>query len=174
MQDCQTFCELGVGSGRNIYYFHEKYPQWMYTGNDINPNIHDEIKSIYPDLLNWASIEIIDTLSYLKKDNFQTDITFTRGHLMHIPNDVISEVCNLISKKTSRCILLHEVYLSSKGLSLRKKLKYRKYRFDRDYEEMFPGFTLKEKLIGNHPTRKGICQCSYFFQERIFCLRGII
>lgn len=36
MQDCQTFCELGVGSGRNIYYFHEKYPQWMYTGNDIN------------------------------------------------------------------------------------------------------------------------------------------
>ena len=79
------FLRVGVGSGRNIHYFHQKHPEWTYIGNDINPNIHDEIKSVYPDLLNWASIEIIDTLSYLRKADFQTDITFTHGHLMHIP-----------------------------------------------------------------------------------------
>lgn len=168
MENCSIFCELGAGSGRNIYYFHEKYPQWTYIGNDINPDIHNQIRSIYPELLDWASIEIVDTLSFLNKDDFQTDITFTHGHLMHLPNDVIGEVCSLISKKTRRYILLYEAYLNNRGISLRKKLKYRKYRFDRDYKEMFPGFVLEEKLINNHPTKKGIRQCTYFFKKEIF------
>ena len=165
MQGCQTFCELGVGSGRNIHYFHQKHPEWTYIGNDINPNIHNEIKSIYPDLLDWASIEITDTLSYLRKADFQTDITFTHGHLMHIPDDVIGEVCSLIAKKTRRCILLHEAYLNGPGISFAKRRKYRRYRFDRDYEGMFPGFIVEEKNIFEHPVRKGIRYCQYFFKN---------
>jgi len=165
MKGCRTFCELGAGSGRNIYYFHEKYPQWIYTGNDINPNIHNEIKSIYPDLLNWASIEIIDTLNFLKKDDFQTDITFTHGHLMHLPNDVIDEVCSLIAQKTRRYILLHEAYINGPGISLTKRWKYRRYRFDRDYEAMFSGFILEDKNILGHPNKKWIRHCQYFFKK---------
>jgi hypothetical protein len=168
MKDSSVFCELGAGSGRNIYYFHDKYPQWTYIGNDINPNIHNEIKSIYPDLLSWAEIQIIDTLTYLRKEDFQTDITFTHGHLMHLPNDVIDEACDLIARKTRRYILLYEAYLNDKGISLRKKLKYKKYRFDRDYEGMFPGFVLKEKLISSHKTKKWIRQCTYFFTKESF------
>lgn len=167
MIDCRLFCELGVGSGRNIYYFHRKYPKWKYIGNDINPNIYNEIKSIYPDLLDWATIEIIDTLSYLQKNNLQMDVTFTHGHLMHIPNDVIGEVCTLIAQKTKRYILFQEAYLNEKGISFMKRWKYKIYRFDRDYEGMFPGFVMEEKHVIGHPTKKGIRYGRYFFKKRI-------
>ena len=166
MEDCAIFCELGAGSGRNIYYFHQKHTEWTYKGNDINPNIHNEIKSVYPDLLSWTDIQIIDTLSYLRKDDFHTDITFTHGHLMHLPGDVIKEVCSLIDEKTRRYILLHEAYINDRGISLAKRLKYRKYRFDRDYEGMFAGFLLEEKHITEHPVKKGIRYCTYFLKKQ--------
>ncbi len=134
MAACHIFYELGVGSGRNLYNFHEKHKEWIYIGNDINPNTYNEIKSIYPGLLDWASIKIIDTLSYLRKDALQRDVTFTHGHLMHIPNDVIEEVCSLTVQKTKRYILLYEAYLNENGIGLIKKLKYKTYRSDRDYE----------------------------------------
>lgn len=165
MTDCSVFCELGVGSGRNIYYFHEKYPDWKYLGNDISPNIHNEIRSVYPDLLDWADIEINDTLCYLRNPDFETDITFTHGHLMHLPNEVIKEVCQLIAAKTQKYLLLNEAYINGRGLSLRKKLKYRKYRFDRDYENMFPGFILRKKHISDHPTKKAIRHGIYLFKK---------
>lgn len=164
MIGCRIFCELGVGSGRNIYYFHEKYPEWTYIGNDINPNIYEDIRSIYPDLLNWAYIEIVDTLNYLRKD-IKVDVTFTHGHLMHIPDDVIGEVCGLIAQKTDKYILLNEAFLAEKGIGFMKRWKYRKYRFDRDYEGMFPGFVLEEKHVFSHPTKKGIRYGRYFFKK---------
>ena len=160
----KIFCELGVGSGRNIHYFHEKHPELTYIGNDINPNTYEDIKSIYPDVLDYASIEIIDTLKYLKKVS-KIDITFTHGHLMHIPDDTINEVCDLIAQNTSRYILLYEAYLNEKGIGLIKKLKYSRYWFDRDYEGMFPGFALEEKDISLHPTKKGIRYGRYFFSK---------
>ena len=165
MNECQTFCELGAGSGRNIWYFHEKYPNWTYSGNDINPDIHNQIATIYPSLLDWADIAITDTLTFLQRGDFSTDITFTHGHLMHLPNDVIDEVCALIAQKTRKYILLHEAYLNGRGIELRKRLKYRKYRFDRDYHDRFPGFELKDKRISNHPTKKGIRHCVYLFEK---------
>jgi hypothetical protein len=166
MADCSSFCELGVGSGRNLHYFHEKYPQWTYTGNDINPNIHNDIRTIYPDLLNWAKIEVMDTLTYLRQENFHPDIVFTHGHLMHLPNDVIEEVCNLISAKCQKHILLHEAFLNGPEIGFIKRWKYRKYRFDRDYEGMFPGFAIDDKKIFPHPIKKGIHYCHYFFEKR--------
>ena len=116
--------------------------------------------------MDWASIEIIDTLSYLRKDALQREVTFTQGHLMHIPNDVIKEVCSLITQKTKRYILLYEAYLNEKGIGLIKKLKYKTYRFDRDYEEMFTGgFVLEEKHVFSHPTKKVIRYGRYFFKR---------
>lgn len=165
MNGCKTFCELGAGSGRNIWYFHEKHPNWTYRGNDINPDIHNQIAAIYPNLLDWADIAIADTLTFLQRGDFSTDITFTHGHLMHLPNDVIDEICALIAQKTRKCILLHEAYLNGRGIGLRKRLKYRKYRFDRDYEDRFQGFELKDKCVSNHPTKKGIRYCVYLFEK---------
>lgn len=164
IKDCKIFCELGVGSGRNIHYFHEKYPELTYIGNDINPNTYEDIKSIYPNVLDYSSIEITDTLNYLRKV-IKIDVTFTHGHLMHIPDDVIDKVCALIAQKTDRYILLYEAYLNEKGIGLIKKWKYRRYRFDRDYEVMFPGFVLEEKDIFRHASKKGIRYSRYFFKR---------
>jgi len=96
------------------------------------------------------------------------DITFTHGHLMHIPDDVISQVFKLISKKTERYILMKEEYLYGKGISLLKKLKHKRYRFVRDYERMFSGFELKEKHIFDHPSKQGIRYGVYFFRRQPF------
>ena len=167
INSCKTLCELGVGSGRNLFYLHESYPALKYSGNDINPNIHNEIRSIYPDVLEWASIEIVDTLTYLKKLQSPVDIFFTHGHLMHLPDDVIYEVCELISRKANKYILIREAFLNGRGISLRHKKKYKDYRFDRDYENMFPGFSLEEKSITDHPTKKGIRYCIYLFKKQI-------
>lgn len=164
IKDCKIFCELGIGSGRNIHYFHEKYPELTYIGNDINPNTYEDIKSIYPNVLDYSSIEITDTLNYLRKD-IKMDITFTFGHLMHIPDDVIDEVCTLIAQKTDRYILLYEAYLNEKGIPLIKRWKYRRYRFDRDYEVMFPGFVLVEKEVSHHESKKGIKYGRYCFKK---------
>ena len=101
----------------------------------------------------------------LQKNNLQMDITFTHGHLMHIPNDVIGEGCTLIAQKTKRYILFQEAYLNEKGISFMKRWKYKKYRFDRDYEGMFPGFIPKEKHIFAHPSKKGIRYGRYFFNK---------
>jgi len=165
MTSCSSFCELGAGSGRNLHYFHEKYPQWTYMGNDINPNIYNEIKSIYPDLLNWAGIEITDTLSYLRQKDFESDIIFTHGHLMHLPGDVIEEICALIAQKCRKYILIKEAFLNGPGIGFIKRWRYRRYRFDRDYEGMFPGFAVEDKDIFKHPSKKGIYYCHYLFKK---------
>jgi len=164
MVGCQIFCELGVGCGRNIYYFHEKYPEWEYIGNDINPKTYEDMGSVYPNVLKWASIEIIDSLSYLQRD-IKMDVTFTHGHLMHIPDDVIGKLCSLIAQKTDKYILLNEAFLNEKGVGLIKRWRYRRYRFDRDYEGMFPGFELEEKVVFSHPWKKGIRYGRYFFKK---------
>jgi len=146
MKDVNSFCELGVGSGRNIHFFREKYPQWLYFSNDINPTIIEQIDSIYPGLADKdnVNVEIIDTLSYLKKLD-EMDVFFTHGHLMHLPHDVINEVCSLIAKKSRKHILIMEAGKSSRKVSWFKRWKYRKYRFERDYSDMFPGWALKKK-----------------------------
>ena len=134
LNSCGSFCELGVGSARNINFFHKNFPNWRYCGNDINPDIQDIIKSMYPDLLNYAEITIEDTLNYLKKCN-STDIMFTYGYLMHLPDDVIEAVCTPISSKTNRFIMLYEAYPHKPRAKVKRS--YKKYRFEHDYENMF-------------------------------------
>lgn len=164
LNSCVNFCELGVGNGRNIHFFHEKFPNWHYLGNDICPDIHDIIRAIYPDLLGYAEITIEDTLNYLEVCN-HTDIMFTHGHLMHLPDDVIEEVCSLISSKTDRFILLYEAYPHKPGAIV--KASYKDYRFERDYENMFHRFILKDKQIEEHPTKAGIRHCLYLYEKRV-------
>jgi len=166
LKGCQTFCELGLGSGRNLFYFHKKFPEWSYMGNDINPNTYGDIKNKYPGLLDIASIENIDTLKYLRKPDLNMDITLTHGHLMHLPNDIINEVCDLIAKKTNMYLLLYEAFLNNEGIGLIQRLRYKRYRFDRDYENMFPGFILKDKHISHHLTKKWIRMGLYFFKKK--------
>jgi len=121
LNGCRSFCELGVGTGRNIHFFHKRFPDWHYCGNDISPDIHDIIRSMYPDLLDYAEITVADTLNYLEVCN-DTDIMFTYGHLMHLPDAVIEEVCTLIATKTNRFILIHEGYPHKAGARKESKL----------------------------------------------------
>ena len=161
LKNCQSFCELGVGTGRNIHFFHERFPKWKYFGNDICPDIHKIIKTLYPNLLDYANIVVDDTLNFLNKcENF--DILFTHGHLMHLPDDVIGKVCNLISQKTNKFILIHEAYPHTEGAQL--KAEYKKYRFERDYAQMFSSFIKKDIQIEEHPS-KGIRHCLYLFEK---------
>jgi len=164
LNSCASFSELGVGNGRNIHFFHEKFPDWHYYGNDIYPDIHNIIRAIYPDLLDYAEIIIEDTLIFLTVCN-NTDIMFTHGHLMHLPDDVIGEVCSLISDKTDRFILLYEAYPHRPGTKV--KSSYKDYRYERDYENMFDGFVLKDKQIEEHPTKEGIRHCLYLFENKV-------
>ena len=98
LEGAKSFCELGLGNGRNIHYFHEQFPAWEYQGNDINPAVHKAIRSQYPDILEYTDIKINDTLEYLKVCEC-ADVIFSSDHLMHIPGSVIVEVCALMADK---------------------------------------------------------------------------
>jgi len=141
-EDVNSFCELGLGNGRNVHYFHKIFPEWIYRGNDINPNVHKAILSRYPDVLDYSDIEIADTLEYLKTSR-PVDMILTCAHLMHIPDSVIEDVCALMAEKARKFILVSEAHSSPPETVWRMG----PYRLERDYRNAFPGFgTIRAEL----------------------------
>jgi hypothetical protein len=130
LSDVESFCELGLGNGRNVHYFHKLFPDWEYRANDINPETNSVIAKHYPDVLDYCSIVILDTLSYLKECK-PADLIFTHGHLMHIPDDAILEVCELMEQKANKYIALFE------ALEHLSYAEVKNYRFERDYLDIF-------------------------------------
>ena len=126
----KTFCELGLGNGRNVHCFHEVFPDWEYRANDINPDIHSVIARHYPDVLDYCSILILDTLTYLQECK-PVDLIFTHGHLMHMPDDVIFDICGLMEERANKYIAIYEAY---EHLSY---AEYQRYRWERDYADIF-------------------------------------
>lgn len=159
INQCKSICELGCGNGRNLYYLSQQYSHIKYYGNDIDLNLFQHIKATYPELLNNDNVKITqeDTLAYLEALS-PVDMIFTYGHLMHIPDDIIIEVCNLISQKAKKFILLYEAFIDSIKLSQEKKERYKNYRFGRDYNDMFPGFDL---IVQEFKQRQGL----YLFER---------
>ena len=92
-----------MGSGRNINFFHEKYPEWSYFGNDIASDIKEYIKLNYPEVINYSKIDSLDTLTYLK-NNKKFDLLFTHGHLMHLPDEILAELSDLIAENTKKWV----------------------------------------------------------------------
>lgn len=158
---CESFCELGMGSGRNINIFHERYPRVYYYGNDISEKTRKVVRDLYPDMLLYADIQIQDTLSYVRELK-KKDIIFTYGHLMHLPDDIIGEVCREIGEKSQKYILLHEAYETEV-----KDRNYKKYRFSRDYSEIFGDrWVLTDGQIVEHHANKGIKYKIYLFVRK--------
>ena len=82
---------------------------------------------------------------------------------MHLPDAVIEEVCALISSKANEFILVYEAYPHQPRAEVKES--YKNYRFERNYDNMFPGFSLKDKRIEEHPTKVGFRHCLYLFEE---------
>jgi len=137
IEDVKSFCELGVGTGNSIHYFHEKYPEWEYRGIDINPEVHKLISTTYPGVLDYADIKSIDTLAYLRECN-SVDLFYSKDHLMHIPEPVIEEVCALMASKAKKYILIREAYEGHRQGG---------NRYERDYTDAFPGFVVIHKEL---------------------------
>lgn len=164
ISDVNSFHELGVGSGRNINIFMQYFPNIKYSGNDITENLGNYVKTAYPNVYEKAKLFVKDTQLYLN-DSATVDITFTHGHLMHIPDDAIEDVCMNISLKTKKYILIREAFINNPGAGLFRNLRYKKYRFDRDYTNKFFGFKLIDKEIKDHPNKKWVRQGEYFFKK---------
>ena len=164
IKDVQSIQELGIGSGRNLNIFFEFFPKIKFFGNDISPNVGEYIKKTFPNLYKILELTIQDTENYLKISP-KVDLTFTHGHLMHLPNQIIDNVCKNIANKTNKYILIREAYTNKPGVGFLRKMKYRKYRFDRDYLDKFPEFKLIDKLITDHPTKKWVRQGEYLFER---------
>lgn len=164
MNNINSLLELGVGSGRNLSIFQEHLPQIKYFGNDITQNLLEYVGSIYPEVLKLTELKVEDTYEYLNTSK-KVDVTFTHGHLMHLPDEIIDNVCKNIANKTNKYILIREAYINNPGAGFIRNIKYKKYRFDRDYTDKFSGFKLIDKLITEHPTKKWIRQGEYFFQK---------
>ena len=159
---CSSMCELGIGNGRSLYYFHEAYPDWDFRGNDIFPKIKEVISVCYPKVLDFADIAVQDTLAFLKECP-EADLFLTFGHLMHIPNDVIGEVCDLIIQKAQKYILVYEAFPHNPRFELPDR--YNGYRFERDYRGMFKGSRHMDIKIDDND-EKGTRQALYMFEGR--------
>lgn len=164
LEGVESILELELGSGRNINIFLNHFPDAQFYGNDISPNIIEYISSYYPNVTENCRITSQDTCSFVKTCP-EVDVVFTHGHLMHIPDDAIEEVCNDIQRVSRKFILIREAYVNNKGAGLIRTLNYRKYRFDRDYSEYFPGFTLSSLEIKDHHSKKWVRQGEYLFTK---------
>lgn len=133
LTEVESFCELGMGNGRNIHYFHEQFSNWGFRGNDINPDTYSEMALYFPKVIDYVSVIILDTLEYLRECK-QVDLIFTFGHLMHIPDDSIKEVCELMSNKADKYIATYEAFGHQQWVS-RPRLEG--FRFERDYQKIF-------------------------------------
>lgn len=141
-----SICELGVGDGKHLYYFLEKYPNKKYCGNDFNPNISNIIKQSYPDIIDKCVIMCESTEKYLGKYLRYIDALFTYNHLMYIPDEDIDKICSNISYITGKYILIREIFTKIK-YGDHDKNSFLLFGFGRDYTKMFDDFELKNKYI---------------------------
>lgn len=125
----ESFLELGCGSGRNIHVFHNELPHVEYTGVDIVPTLHFEIRRAFPDVLSFADIVISDALTFLRDTDRSWDLVFTYGFLMHIPDDVIDETIGHIKRVSNKIIMVCEVEDDRES----------GYKWFRNYENYFSG-----------------------------------
>lgn len=130
--DLRSICELGVGSGRHLAIFHQYYPEAEYYANDISKTALKQIKKYNPEVEQFATIKVIDTLSFLRTNEREFDAILTYGHLMHLPEDVIIDVLSYISN-TCKYLICYEAICKTG-----KYNKDKEYRFERDYTYYFP------------------------------------
>ncbi|MEJ2650183.1 MAG: class I SAM-dependent methyltransferase, partial [Sedimentisphaerales bacterium] len=71
--DSLRICDVGSGGGANLYYMAKRYPNFLFKGIDINPNLvvwgNKQLKSRF---INNASLEVGDLYDFPQKykDNF--------------------------------------------------------------------------------------------------------
>lgn len=142
----KSICELGIGTGKHMNYFVEKYPNKNYFGNDFNPEIIKIIDKLYPDLIGKCDITVSSTNKYLKRYIKVVDAIYTYNHLMYIPDDLIDIECTNISMKSSKYILIHEILTDVDYIEGDIK-SFINFGIGRDYSEKFDDFILKEKEL---------------------------
>jgi len=139
----KSICELGVGTGKHLNFFLERYPDKIYSGNDFNPNTIGLIKKLYPNVIEKCNISINSTDKYLKKYIGLVDAIFTYNHLMYIPNNLIDLECSRISRRATKYILIYEIKTNVSYTESKKS--FIKFGIGRDYTDMFDDFNLKGK-----------------------------
>lgn len=126
-----TMCELGIGNGRNINCFSKFYDNIQCYGNDIYPKITDIIKKYNPNILSFTKLYVCDALTFMKNFTREIDCILTHGFLMHIPEDTINDLLQMIFDK-SKIFVFFEAYVNN------NKPNQKDYRFERDYLNYIP------------------------------------
>ncbi len=142
----KSICELGVGDGKHLYYFLEKYPNKKYCGNDFDPKVFNMIAESYPDISDKCFINCESTTKYLKKYLRYSDAIFTYNHLMYVVDEEIDQVCSNISYVTGKYLLIREIFTEVKYKDNNRDA-FISFGFGRDYTNMFDDFELKNKDV---------------------------
>jgi len=137
----KSICEIGMGQGDLLGYLYNRYPNKEYSGVDLNPDILNILNG-FPD----SNITIEQTGKYLKNIEGTVDAIISHCHLMYYPIDSAIKVCNLMSEKANKYILIKEILMES-DYEENDYETYFKYGFGRDYSDMFEGFVLKESEV---------------------------
>lgn len=154
---CKSFLEIGCGLGRNIWWFYNEFPEWKYTGIDINPKAQEVVLKHYPGLEGKVKVFSSDALTFLKRRRANSfDVVFTFSVLQHITEDVIEQVCKLMEKVAASALVIYE----AKEKRLERPPVH--WRFFRDYRKFFTFPCVKEipfdgeysLLIFSKPRRK--------------------
>ena len=161
----KTICELGVGDGKHLHFFLEKYPNKKYCGNDFNPKVCSLVEKSYPDVFKKCDIMNKSTDKYLKGCLQYVDVIFTYNHLMYVPEEGIDRICSKISHVTGKYLLFREIYTPIKYNDLDKK-SFLSFGFGRDYQKKFCEFELKNRYVETiNISNKYVEFHTYFFKR---------
>ena len=132
----------------------------------MNSSSKNYMNKTYPKLAKICNLMIKDTKNYLLNPK-EVDLIFTHGHLMHLPESIIDDICKTIDSKKNKYIFIREALINNPAAGLIRKLKYRRFRFDRDYSNKFQGFKIIYNHIVQHPFKKWVRQGEYFLRKFI-------
>ena len=100
-----TILEFGANIGNNLKAIKKIFPSCKTTGIEINKNAANILNNS-----DFCDISFNESMFNIIPDNVKSDITFTKGVLIHLNPNSLSEAYRIIYESTNKYIILIEYY----------------------------------------------------------------
>ena len=102
--EAQSFLEFGCGAGLNLEALSiwDMGPDLVLTGLEINPRAAERAR-------HWGEVDVVDITEPLA-DPRQAEVTFTKGVLIHVPDDRLKQAAQNLVDCSTQWIMVAEYY----------------------------------------------------------------
>jgi len=136
--------EIGAGSGRNLHYIKEEFPNVKIACNDLFKQASfEEMSDSIKDIVDFYEA---DTLELFEQNRFEDiDLLISSDHLMHLQTNKVIKIVLLINHKWKPKYILLRECLPTYVDKLHPRLYHEAYKdFNQEYELIFDELDVNE------------------------------